>query len=343
MAFQVRMKIGLRLHVAILVISLLLTKTSFVSSIPTQELDAMLSVVRAQGYNLFSNAITTSDLHLDLLTAAPNASFTFFAPTDSSLFALAMTQSAFTYTATLRYHCLPRRLSLSDLNRFPSQVIQTLLPSQYVSLTRRLRGSSSDAIFVNGINIVLPGLYYSRHVAVHGLEGILSLHSQIQFPYYSLPPLPPFRPSAPSSFPPEENRDFTGPAADPSIGISSVFPPISPSNSLNKTIDLPFNHIFLGPSPGRSNFQFEPPVMSSVSPSTSPIHPPAVSNEVTPSMPSMSTSAAWMTKPEDGLSGETVEEYEPLNWTPFGFTEENSKNIDVEDSHPRPNVAASLN
>lgn len=83
--------------------------------------------------------------------------------------------------------------------------------------------------------------------------------------------------------------------------------------------------------------------MSSVSPSTSPIHPPAVSNEVTPSMPSMSTSAAWMTKPEDGLSGETVEEYEPLNWTPFGFTEENSKNIDVEDSHPRPNVAASLN
>lgn len=340
MAFQVRMKIGLRLHVAILMISLLLTKTSFVSSIPTQELDAMLSVVRAQGYNLFSNAITTSDLYLDLLTAAPNASFTLFAPTDSSLFAIAMTQSASAYTATLRYHCLPRRFSLFDLNRLPSQVpIQTLLPSQYVSLTRRLRGSSSDAIFVNGVNIVLPGLYYSRHVAVHGLEGILSLHSQIQFPYYSLPPLSPFLPSAPSSFPPKENRDFTGPAADRSIGISSVFPPLSPSNSLNKTIDLPFNHTFLGPSPERSNFQFEPPVTSSVSPSTiSPILPPAVSNEVTPSTPLTSTSAAWMMKPEDGLNGETVDEYDPSNWMAFGFTEENSKNIDVEDSHPRPNV-----
>ncbi|XP_038888494.1 uncharacterized protein LOC120078327 [Benincasa hispida] len=346
MAVQVQMRIGLHLFVAFLMISLFFTKTSFVSSIPTEELEAMLSIVRARGYNLFSNAITTSDLQLDLLTAAANASFTFFAPTDSSLFALAMTQSAAAYTATLRYHGLPRRLSVSDFNRLPSQSpIQTLLRSQYVTLTRRLRGSRSDAISVNGVNVVLPGLYYSRHVAVHGLGGILSLHSQIGFPYDSPPPLPLFRPSAPSSFPPE-NRDFTAPAAD------RVFPPISPSNSSNKTVDLPFNRVYLGPPPERSNFQVEPPVISSVSPSTSPVVPPVISNDLTPSTrnekeitptPLMSGSAAWMIKSEDGLIGRTVEEeYEPLDWMAFGFTEGNSKNVDVEDSHPRPNVLQRL-
>lgn len=358
MAFQVRMKIGFHLYVALLMVSLFFTKNSFVSSIPTQELDAMLSIVRARGYNLFSNAITTSDLQLDLLNAAANASFTFFAPTDSSLFALAMTQSASAYTATLRYHGLPRRLSVSDLNRLPSQVpIQTLLRSQYVSLTRRLRGSRSNAISVNGVNVVLPGLYYGRHVAVHGLGGILSLHSQIGFPFDSPPPLPLFRPSAPGSFPPKidrgskENRGFTAPAADRSIGISSVFPPISPSNSSNKTVDPPFNQVFLGPAPERSHFQVEPPVISSVSPSTSPVLPPAVSNDLTPSTqnenaitptPLMIGSAAWMMKTEDGWSGRTVEEYEPLDWMTFGLTEGNSKDVDIEDSHPRPNVLRRL-
>lgn len=238
----------------------------------------------------------------------------------------------------------------------PSQVpFPTLLREQYVSITHRLRGSRSDAISVNGVNVVLPGLYYGRRVAVHGLGGILSLHSPIASPYDSPPPLPPFRPSGPGAFPPQidrgskENRDFTVPPADRSIGISPVSPPIIPSNSSNKTVDLPFNSVFLGPAPERSNFQVQSPATSSVTPSASPGFPPAVARDLSPSMPNENAvtptigkaaagETALMMESEDGLSGRTVEEYEPLDWMTFGFAEGNSNDVDVEDSHPRPNA-----
>ncbi|XP_022927853.1 uncharacterized protein LOC111434622 [Cucurbita moschata] len=362
MAFQLRFKIGLHGYVALLMLSFFFNKNSIVTSIPTQELDAMLSIVRARGYNLFSNAITTSDLQLDLLSAADNASFTLFAPTDSSLFALAMTQSASVYTATLRYHGLPRRLSVSDLNSLPSQVaIPTLLRSQYVSVTRCHRGSRSDAISVNGINVVLPGLYYGRHVVVHGLGGILSLHSQNGYTYGSPPPLSRFRPSGPRSFPPQidlgsnENRDFTVSPADRSIEESPVSPPISPSSSSNKTVDLPFNRVFLGPASEQPNFPVESPAISS--PSVSPGYPPTISSDLTPTMQNENTvtptptplisgeeasDSGRMMKSEDDMTGRTVEEYEPLDWMSLGFGERNSDDIDVEDSHPRPNEARRL-
>ncbi|KAK1434930.1 hypothetical protein QVD17_00685 [Tagetes erecta] len=48
-----------------------------------------------KGYNLLTNAITTTDLHYDIINGD---NFTFFTPTDSSLYALDMNLSAADYT-----------------------------------------------------------------------------------------------------------------------------------------------------------------------------------------------------------------------------------------------------
>lgn len=193
--------------------------------------------------------------------------------------------------------------------------------------------------------------------------------------YGSPPSLPPIGPTAPPprGFPPQidpasrENRAFTLPPADRTIDISS---PISPGTSANATVDIPFNRLFLGPAPQRLDLPIEspdnsskqksvlPPEISSVSPSSSPALPPAVSNHLTPSTyprqnvdaetptPLIRSTAAGdtasMMEWEDGLSGRTVEEYEPLDWMTFGFTDGQSNDVDIEDSHPRPNVIQRL-
>ncbi|KAL2342155.1 hypothetical protein Fmac_010095 [Flemingia macrophylla] len=144
-----------------------------VSCIPSRELDSVLAGVRARGYNLFCNAIVTSDLHFQLLSYN-HTSFTFFAPTDASLFALDMTQTASSYTDTLRLHVVPRRLSLSQLRLLPDgYTLSTLLPHRTLQLTRL----SPSAFAVGGVHVASTGLFYGRTVAVHGLAGILSLRS----------------------------------------------------------------------------------------------------------------------------------------------------------------------
>nr|KYP63134.1 Fasciclin-like arabinogalactan protein 19 [Cajanus cajan] len=146
-----------------------------VSCIPRRELDSMLDTVRARGYDLFCNAIVTSDLQIQLADNNNNShSFTFFAPTDASLFALDMTQTASSYTDTLRLHVVPRRLSLTHLRLLPDgYTLPTLLPRRRLQLTRR----SPSAIVVGGVHVASPGLFYGRNIAVHGLAGILSLRS----------------------------------------------------------------------------------------------------------------------------------------------------------------------
>ncbi|KAG6652953.1 uncharacterized protein LOC122309683 [Carya illinoinensis] len=169
-----------------------------VNSIPEREFDSMLGALRARGYNLFfSNAITTSDLHLQLLSdsLSPQIThgnntrpsfFTLFAPTNSALFALGMTQTASSYTDTLRLHIVPRRLTLSGLRSLAS--LPTLLPSRSLRVTTRpvssrhgLR-STRLILSVDNIDVVFPGLYYGRYVAVHGLNGALSLGLQSPLP-----------------------------------------------------------------------------------------------------------------------------------------------------------------
>lgn len=136
------------------------------------EFESMLSVLRIRGYGLFANAITTSDLRYDILSGD---SFTFFAPTDAALFALDMTATAFDYIKTLRYHVVTQRYSLSDLRWIRSGAsLRTLVPHLSVTISRRI-SPEWNVIFVDGIGIAFPGLYYGLDVAVHGLAGILTL------------------------------------------------------------------------------------------------------------------------------------------------------------------------
>ncbi|KAK7331656.1 hypothetical protein VNO80_28393 [Phaseolus coccineus] len=147
-----------------------------VRSIPKREFDSMLSTVRARGYHLFCNAIVTSDLQMDILSdnTTTSRAFTFFAPTDASLFALDMTQTASSYTETLRFHVVPNRLSLAHLRLLPDgYTLPTLLPQRLLQLTR----PNPSAIAVGGVDVSFPGLFHGRYVAVHGLAGILSLRS----------------------------------------------------------------------------------------------------------------------------------------------------------------------
>ncbi|KAJ0011353.1 hypothetical protein Pint_32909 [Pistacia integerrima] len=146
-----------------------------VTSISTHDLDALLTLLRANGHSLFANAISTSDLLFDLLSLP---SLTLLAPTDPSLFALDMTQTPSFYLSTLRLHALPRRLSWSSFLLLPNgSSLPTLLPSRQLRLTRR---DGANVVLVvstiggGAVQLVMPGLFYSSHVAVHGLAGILT-------------------------------------------------------------------------------------------------------------------------------------------------------------------------
>ncbi|CAM8987040.1 unnamed protein product [Rhodiola kirilowii] len=167
-------------------IILLTLAFTVVNSTSTAELDSTLAALRSHNYNLFANALTTSDLLFELhsnLTTHDNASitrsFTLFAPPDSALFALDMTATALVYTQTLRYHVVPRRIAAADLLRLPpGSCLPTLLTWREIRVHRRqLRRAA--VIAVDGVNVVVPGLFYGEGVAVHGLAGVLNFRSQI--------------------------------------------------------------------------------------------------------------------------------------------------------------------
>ncbi|KAK1417642.1 hypothetical protein QVD17_26772 [Tagetes erecta] len=145
-----------------------------VTAIPETEYHSMLGALRFRGYNLFANAITTTDLHYDIINGD---NFTFFAPTDSSLYALDMSLSAADYTIVLRFHCVPHRLSLTDLRSlvFGSNSVPTLIPGHEIHVVNPL--TLRSPIMVEGVDIAFPGLFYGVHIAVHGLEGVMDFRS----------------------------------------------------------------------------------------------------------------------------------------------------------------------
>ncbi|CAH9130686.1 unnamed protein product [Cuscuta epithymum] len=149
-----------------------------VSSVQRGEMDSMLTALRSNGYGLFSNAIVTSDLAFDLVDGG-DAAFTVFAPTDSSLFALDMVNSASDYTATLRCHVVPQRLSILGLSRLrPGSSLRTLAADHDLRVESRPSLPSGNIISVDGVDVVMPGMFYARNIAVHGLRGILNCRSR---------------------------------------------------------------------------------------------------------------------------------------------------------------------
>ncbi|KAK9069563.1 hypothetical protein SSX86_011467 [Deinandra increscens subsp. villosa] len=153
--------------------------TAIVSAVREGELSVMFGVLRARGYHLFANAISTSDVHYDLKS---DGNFTLFAPINSALFALDMTMPATNYVTTLRYHVIPRRMSMIDLLSLPpsSNSVPTLVPGRDILVEQRR--SVRSLITVGGVDIVVPGMFYGREMAVHGLGGILEYRHHTRRP-----------------------------------------------------------------------------------------------------------------------------------------------------------------
>ncbi|KAK1300299.1 Fasciclin-like arabinogalactan protein 19 [Acorus calamus] len=151
------------------------------TSISHTDFDQMLSALRSNGYNLICNAISASDIRLRLLSSNSSAfggggSFTLFAPTDSSLFALDMASaSASDYVRSLRLHVALRRLSSDDLRSVSAaSSVPTLLHGHHISLSLQEGDPGEVSVAVDGVKVVRLGILEGPGVAVHGLEGILS-------------------------------------------------------------------------------------------------------------------------------------------------------------------------
>ncbi|CAN7002680.1 unnamed protein product [Brassica oleracea var. botrytis] len=210
-------------------------------AVPSGELEIAISVLRVRGRALFANAITTSDILFDLLSAE---SLTLLVPTDAMLFDLDMRYSLPMYISTLRLHALPLRLTIFELRSLSNaSSVPTFLPSHSLLLTKP---SSSDSVYLDGVEVYLPGLFYDQHIAVHGLANILPLSrsrwNDIENRAFALPPMvdsPSFSPSySPSYSPsprstwwispsPEDYIEFFGrtPAEPPRIGEVPVSQP----------------------------------------------------------------------------------------------------------------------
>ncbi|GJV04068.1 fasciclin-like arabinogalactan protein 19 [Tanacetum coccineum] len=155
------------------IILLILTVTT--TAVPEREYYSMLTALRIRGYHLFANAITTTDLHYEIINGN---NFTFFAPVDSALYALDMIMSARDYTTALRFHGVPFRLSLQDMRQLPygENRFETLVKGHEIRIVNRLLPVNVP-ITVEGVEIAFPGLFYDTHLAVHGLEGIMDFRS----------------------------------------------------------------------------------------------------------------------------------------------------------------------
>ncbi|XP_076939453.1 uncharacterized protein LOC143608191 [Bidens hawaiensis] len=167
------------------------------------ELTVMFGVLRARGYHLFANAISTSDLHYDLRS---DGNFTLLAPINSALFALDMTMPASNYVTTLRYHVIPRRMSMIDLlSLTPSaNSVPTLVPGRDIHVEQRR--SVRSLITIGGVDIVVPGMHYGRNMAVHGLGGILEYRHH----HTRNSPPPPVNSTSTRRYPPPPAYNITG-------------------------------------------------------------------------------------------------------------------------------------
>ncbi|PWA85444.1 FAS1 domain-containing protein [Artemisia annua] len=154
---------------------LLLILTVTTTAVPEREYYSMLTALRLRGYHLFANAITTTDLHYDIIHGE---NFTFFAPVDNALYALDMIMSARDYTTALRLHGVPYRLSLQEMRQLPygENRFETLVKGHEIRIVNS-PVPVNVPITVEGVEIAFPGLFYDTHLAVHGLEGIIDFRS----------------------------------------------------------------------------------------------------------------------------------------------------------------------
>ncbi|XP_059624405.1 uncharacterized protein LOC132267285 [Cornus florida] len=177
------------------------TAYSVASGVLDQELQNAIAALRSNGYNLFSNAIDTTDLRYQI----PDGDFfTFFSPRDPNVFSLDMASDATVYIQILHYHVVPVRLSVADLRNLssPGIYVETFLP-HYSLLIDHSQPPPDDGVSnnvtvdgdvtVDGVRIAHPDLYIGSRIAVHGLDGILAPRFEFSDFYGELGfvPLPP--------------------------------------------------------------------------------------------------------------------------------------------------------
>ena len=156
------------------------------AALSLSELEAAIFALQSNGFNLFGNSIAVSELSVQLLshkfhsTSIKGHGFTFLAPPNSALFSLDMSTDAFTYTHSLRFHVIPRRLSLSQLHNISlssNPHLQTLVPGHFLFVTSYGR----RFVAVDGVRIFFPDLYLRSEIAVHGLDGLLVTSTEEYF------------------------------------------------------------------------------------------------------------------------------------------------------------------
>ncbi|KAK3230840.1 hypothetical protein Dsin_002721 [Dipteronia sinensis] len=268
---------------SLLTLLTLLSSSATVTAISTEDVDAVLLLLRAQGHALFANAISTSDLLFDILSLP---SLTLLAPTDPTLFALDMTNTPPFYISTLRLHALPLRLSWSQLRLLSNgSLLPTLLYSHELLVLRRRQvntfvvhgGGGGDGDSGSTVDVVMPGLYYSRDVAVHGLGGILTLRSKIDASANLSPPQVPSNNKNRTVFFPPVPRINTSSSGN-SRNRNVFFPPIPRIPEI-----LPINHTVRPPLVNRTK-RSAPANNHTVS------SPPSVNRTVVFQVPKFSTS-----------------------------------------------------
>ncbi|XP_077242113.1 fasciclin-like arabinogalactan protein 19 [Tasmannia lanceolata] len=216
---------------SLIVLLLFHSLLNVVNGISDLEIQSMLSAFRSRGYNLFGNAIMTSDLRYQILDGS---SFTFFAPSDSALFALDMTVTASEYVQTLRYHVALHRFTISTLHTLPSGIfLRSLLPRHdiYVQQPAGVPILLPESRFLTaaGIDIIVPDLYLSPNIAVHGLDGIFRIRAQIGVRKMGPPPRN-------ESFPPRstdwEDHEHLVPSPEFHQQLAGISPGSAPESPL---------------------------------------------------------------------------------------------------------------
>lgn len=161
-----------------------------VNGIPEEELNMAITSLKANGYNLFGNAISTSDIRYQIISTFNN-NITLFSPTDSDLYSLDLVSDSSDYVQKLRYHVSLNQFSFNNLSSFSfsnnlggslsNQVsfINTLIPHHCLTITKDDNpnpNENSSFVSVDGVRIVVPDLYTGSRITVHGLGGILSVN-----------------------------------------------------------------------------------------------------------------------------------------------------------------------
>ncbi|CAL9759463.1 unnamed protein product [Musa acuminata subsp. burmannicoides] len=211
----------------LLLLLVFLCSSNTVAPISENEVDSAIAALRSSGYALFGNGIAVSDLLFDLLHHGPNASFTLFAPTDAALFALDMAYPAAAYLRVLRQHVAVRHLTHHSLRSIPSGTpVPTLLLSRDLIISHRrdpVGGEGLDVATVDGVDVVLPGIFHCKDLAVHGLNGILGPRKS-----EASDGIPYEQPGSPDKHLPPDGFDHTPdswtPAASPAMDLSPILP-----------------------------------------------------------------------------------------------------------------------